>query len=125
MEDTLKLPLTQEELDAYVKAHKDEAYKKGLEKGADDSQSIIAQLESKVALVEKNPLSYPRIVGKKGEVFELPFINPIILEMKTGNVRYEHDHFTNDEAAKATFDMSAAEVLADVFKQKPEIFIKK
>jgi len=109
----IKLPTTPEEYAA--------ALAEAEKKGANDAQKIISALEDKVNLIEGNPMEFPRLIDDKKIVWELQALNPIHIF----GVEYNYEHFTDDEAAQAKFEMSAADVLKDVFKKKPHLFIKK
>ena len=112
-----KLPTTAEEFAAALA----EAENKGAEKATVDSQKLVKDLETKISLIEGNPLEFPRILNDKDEVYELPYLNPIIVD----GVEYEYANFTDDESAEAKFGMTAKDVLADLFEKKASIFIKK
>lgn len=112
-----KLPSTPEEFAAALA----EAERKGAEKATEDSQKLIKDLETKISLIEGNPLEFPRLLNEDDEVHELPFLNPIIVN----GVEYENVHFTDDEKAEAKFGMKAKDVLADLFEKRPDIFVKK
>ena len=96
------IPQTPEELAAYVEQIKTEAYNAGAEKATAQNQKLISDLESEIALVKNNPLEFPRFVGKKGDVFELPMVHPFTVQQEDKSVvEYQPEDFLDTRTKRS------------------------
>jgi hypothetical protein len=114
---TIKLPETQEEFEAALRAAKLE----GAKETATQAAKQIQKLEEKVA-TKIGVNGFPKIV-KEGKTFELQFCSQMVIKDDSNNViSISYEAQVNDEVAKKELNMTAKEVVELLFTKHQEAF---